>query len=1455
MDTRKDSYSVTINSSTLTLRESFSITVGPVTSLAVSPDQNVIYALTPNKLVSFPGEQCGEHTSCDQCLDQVDPVCGWCTLDNKCSTNDSCSSTLWISSNGVSSSDQCPTGSIIDNIISTEQLPYNVTVDAINLPMREVDCVFTVGTMSIMGPAQLVDNSVICPITTYTSSLFTSGDTIMMSVSLRARGSGQSFLNVTGHITVFDCMSHTTCSSCLNSQHECSWCPYDVQCTATGPVSCDSGLEGNITTTDSCPQLTPNDNYTLNMNTAQQLVINGKNLFEDGGNYYCVVSYRGEEISVVGSWDPVQMTITCEQRNFFFSSAAGQSRVTADLKVLWKTVNNYTIDEAVASVQVTLYQCHLLGPDCTSCLAQDETHFDCVYCPETNCVFRSSCSVNPYDSCPAPLINMFSPVSGPIEGGTVVTIEGSNWGMNFQDVMKIMIGNVNCIPNEDSYMVGRRVNCVTDVVNEPQSSSITIVTNNGVHDSSDHFYYKRVTVNQVYPNRGPMSGGTQINITGSNFNIGNIQNVLVGDKMCSMINITSEWITCETERGDVGVVDITIMVDNFNGTTSYTFVDDPTFTSISPVFSFTSGGTKFLVRGERLDIVQSPQLLLTIASSSGKRQADMEFTGPCNALNDTALSCEAPTLPPHDNSTTQLVRLGLVMDGVTQLRSLNETIQVYRDPVFSPLTEDNSSLVFELREYDVITINGSYFRFTTDQLMVKIGSEGSCRVLSSITLTSVECIPNEADYPVNQDIPLMVHLGNQVTTLGTIRFREEEEEENSIVVIIIAVVVSAIVLVVLMLVFITILYCFWRNSRRKDQKLDELQMTLSKLETNVAHECKEAFTQLLTDLDEYTGDLTNVSLPYFDFQTYMVKTVLSGLEDTLLSSKFRNNQLPQLSKRLEEFHHLMMDKRFLLILIKTMEEQRDFSIREKCQMGNLLTVILHTRLDYLTQIMKLSMSELIRKSVAKDNYRVLLRRTDSVAERILSNWLALCLHQHILDQVGQPLYMLFRAIKGQLEKGPVDVVTGDARYSLSEQRIIRQQMPEVPEIIALVIAEENNIRANVRLLQCDTISQAKEKIFDHIYKSQPVSTRPYTFFNSDLHFMMANGRVTVLRDFDYTTIEDGEWKKVNTLCHYEVHKELNPCLKLVKKNRYTSEVTEFPATLVTTPNTQIKPHSNEEGQKYWHLFKHVDVDDPVMSPLLSKKLVTEVFFPRILYTKKVLQKFVDDLFKALFSIDHEPSTPCIHSRQFIFPNGNIPPPQTYTRGADTIPVAIKYLFDFLDHEAINTGVADPDVVHVWKNNSLSLRFWVNLIKNPEFVFDINKSLTMDSCLSIVAQAFIDGCSLSDVKLTKDSPTGKLLYNKDVMGYKHEVKRYYDEIRRLPQVSEETMITYLKGLSNYQVHQLIHDNYPFSLHSALYQLLKLTGRHSHKILENLREKGLDTPAMAYETILHEILTQV
>lgn len=73
-------------------------------------------------------------------------------------------------------------------------------------------------------------------------------------------------------------------------------------------------------------------------------------------------------------------------------------------------------------------------------------------------------------------------------------------------------------------------------------------------------------------------------------------------------------------------------------------------------------------------------------------------------------------------------------------------------------------------------------------------------------------------------------------------------------------------------------------------------------------------------------------------------------------------------------------------------------------------------------------------------------------------------------------------------------------------------------------------------------------------------------------------------------------------------------------------------------------------------------------------------------------------------------------------------------------------------------------------DSLPLRFWVNVIKNPQFVFDIHKSSITDACLSVVAQTFMDSCSTSEHRLGKDSPSNKLLYAKDIPNYKSWVER-------------------------------------------------------------------------------------
>ena len=148
--------------------------------------------------------------------------------------------------------------------------------------------------------------------------------------------------------------------------------------------------------------------------------------------------------------------------------------------------------------------------------------------------------------------------------------------------------------------------------------------------------------------------------------------------------------------------------------------------------------------------------------------------------------------------------------------------------------------------------------------------------------------------------------------------------------------------------------------------------------------------------------------------------------------------------------------------------------------------------------------------------------------------------------------------------------------------------------------------------------------------------------------------------------------------------------------------------------------------------------------------------------QSILQKFADDLFRSLFSISHPPSSP-VGTYMAVYPNSpGVQVPMGYAPGADAVPMAVKYLFDFLDDEAEAVKICDGDVVHTWKNNALSLRFWVNLIKNPEFVFDINKSHTVDACLSVIAQAFIDGCSSSEMKLTIVSHTFRLLIHTVVL---------------------------------------------------------------------------------------------
>lgn len=44
------------------------------------------------------------------------------------------------------------------------------------------------------------------------------------------------------------------------------------------------------------------------------------------------------------------------------------------------------------------------------------------------------------------------------------------------------------------------------------------------------------------------------------------------------------------------------------------------------------------------------------------------------------------------------------------------------------------------------------------------------------------------------------------------------------------------------------------------------------------------------------------------------------------------------------------------------------------------------------------------------------------------------------ESAGESFYMLFRAIKHQVDKGPVDAVTGKAKYTLNDNRLLREDV-------------------------------------------------------------------------------------------------------------------------------------------------------------------------------------------------------------------------------------------------------------------------------------------------------------------------------------------------------------------------------------------------------------------------------
>ena len=70
-------------------------------------------------------------------------------------------------------------------------------------------------------------------------------------------------------------------------------------------------------------------------------------------------------------------------------------------------------------------------------------------------------------------------------------------------------------------------------------------------------------------------------------------------------------------------------------------------------------------------------------------------------------------------------------------------------------------------------------------------------------------------------------------------------------------------------------------------------------------------------------------------------------------------------------------------------------------------------------------------------------------------------------------------------------------------------------------------------------------------------------------------------------------------------------------------VFDYPGSIISTHAPRQRALSEaEDGSRVWHLFKQVDQEDPKRSPFLNKKMVSEIYLPRMLSTKVRMYAYV-----------------------------------------------------------------------------------------------------------------------------------------------------------------------------------------------------------------------------------------
>ncbi|CAC5377409.1 PLXND [Mytilus coruscus] len=436
-------------------------------------------------------------------------------------------------------------------------------------------------------------------------------------------------------------------------------------------------------------------------------------------------------------------------------------------------------------------------------------------------------TVNPETSVETcmPLVFKVDPSSGPVNGGTLLTVTGKFLG-NDNDSISVEISGVIC-HNVTVTILETNLTCIIGEGNITQKKGIFVsVNSNNFSDSNTtYFSFKEPKIINVKPSKGIVSGGTTVIISGQNidFKGHNRYNISLCDSEicieCSILPnaLDATIIKCKTgqSREPRNMTRLQVVIDDLTNLTlkeTFRYLPDPTFNiSNEPQKSLQSGGSTFTIRGEGFNNVGD----ITVE----------KVDKPCNVPDDSLAVCETP--PKLGNQTNQTVIVHF--DGLT----VQIPIEYVTDPTF-----ERFQGVYEYDKESTIKIKGKNILNGArhEDYSIHVGLDGSC-FITDINMQLITCYPPKSVPRTNQTdvntVYVIVNVGNIKAYIGDLQYKEDVNTLAFVVGALAAALVTAVVIGVSAVVILR---------KKKKKAIKEFKMELMTREEIIRKASREGYT-------------------------------------------------------------------------------------------------------------------------------------------------------------------------------------------------------------------------------------------------------------------------------------------------------------------------------------------------------------------------------------------------------------------------------------------------------------------------------------------------------------------------------------------------------------------------------------------------------------------------------------